>query len=120
RKLLEEYEKQAGERAGKARGLIEQGKKAEAARELEEVDKVYSGTLAARQGREMLGQLTSTSKEDRSARAADLLRLAREDYKHRHYLCALDRCEELADKFADLAEATEGEKLATEIKDNPE
>jgi uncharacterized protein YyaL (SSP411 family) len=119
RKLLEEFEKQATERAGKARELAEQGKTTEATQALEQLEKVYPGTLAARQGKELLGQLTSRA-SDRPRRAAELLRQAREDYKDRHYLCALDRCEELAERFADLPEAAEAEKLAAEIKDNPE
>ncbi len=120
RKLLEEYEKQAEERAGKARELAEKGKTTEAAAALEQLEKEYGGTLAARRGKELLGELTSRAGGDRAAKAAALLRQAREDYTHRHYLCALDRCEEVAERFADLPEAAEAEKLAAEIKDNPE
>lgn len=123
RKQLEEMEKQAAERAADARKLADAGKTSEAMQALTQLDRTYPGTVAARQGKELMGTLASResgAKDDRKRQASELLRQAREDYKLQHYLCALDRCDELAARYAELPEASEAEKLATEIKDNPE
>jgi thioredoxin-related protein len=58
--------------------------------------------------------------EDRLRRARDLLGQAREDYRAQQILFCLDRCELLANNYADLPEGAEAAKLATEIKSNPE
>jgi tetratricopeptide (TPR) repeat protein len=123
RKTLEELEKQAAERAAKARELADKGQTTEAIAELDQLTKVYPGTLAARRGTQLRAQLVSkagAANDERKRLAAELLRQAREDYRNRHYLCALDRCEDISNRFADLPEATAADQLAAEIKDNPE
>ena len=56
----------------------------------------------------------------RTSRARELLAQARQDYRTQQYLCCLDRCELLADAYADTEEAKEATELAAKIKDNPE
>src|SRR5262249_5707758 len=92
--------------------------------ELDQLTKIYPGTLAARRGTQLRAQLVSKASaaadDERKRQAAELLRQAREDYRNRHYLCALDRCQDISNRFADLPEATAADQLAAEIKDNPE
>jgi thioredoxin-related protein len=123
RKLLQDLEKQAAERARRAQQLADKGKTAEAIAAATEVSRVYAGTQAAREGRQLAATLASRAEagaEQRARRAEELLRLAREDYKSQQFLCCLDRCELLANEFADLPESAEAERLAAEIKANPE
>jgi thioredoxin-related protein len=122
RKALAELERQAGERCARARQLAEDGKLAEAMEAVNELGKTYPGTLAAHEGKQL--QLTLASKAeanaaDRTARARELLRQAREDYRSQQFLCCLDRCELLSAQFADLPEGAEAEQLAAEITSNP-
>jgi tetratricopeptide (TPR) repeat protein len=123
RKMLQDLEKQAAERARAARELAEKGKTTEAIATADEVARVYAGTQGARDGQMLKGRLASQTEggaEQRARRAAELLRQAREDYKSQQFLCCLDRCELLASEFADLPEGTEAGQLAAEIKANPE
>lgn len=123
RAILAELEKHASERAGKAKELADGGKTTEALAELDAMGKAYPGTLAARRGKEMMAELASRAAPDsglRQRQAAEILRQAREDYKSRQYLVALDRCEDLQARFTDTSEATAAEKLAAEIKENAE
>jgi TolA-binding protein len=120
RMWLAEVEAKASEHAAKARELADKGKTGEAIEALTQLDKTYPGTLAARRGTQLRAELVSRSADERKRQAGELLRLARDDHKGQQYLCALDRCEEIASRFADLAEAADAEKLAAEIKDNPE
>jgi TolA-binding protein len=118
--MLAELEAKAAEHASKARDLADSGKTAEAIAALDQLNKSFPGTLASRRGSELMSALVSRSGEERKRQAAELLRLAREDHKAQQYLCALDRCEEVIARFADLGEASAAEKLAAEIKANPE
>jgi tetratricopeptide (TPR) repeat protein len=120
RQWLAELEVKASEHAAKARELADKGKTSEALDALEQLGKTFPGTLAARRGTQMKAELVSRSSDERKRQAGELLRLAREDYKSQQFLCALDRCEEVGSRFADLSEAADAEKLAGEIKANPE
>ncbi|MFO0880889.1 MAG: thioredoxin family protein [Gemmataceae bacterium] len=120
RTYLAELEKRASEDATRARDLADRGKTREAIAALDKLNKSYPGTLAARRGTQMMAELVSRSSDERKQQASELLRLAREDYRSGQYLVALDRCEEISTRFADLSEAASADKLAGEIKDNPE
>jgi tetratricopeptide (TPR) repeat protein len=123
RLALADLEKKASEDTARARELAEKGKTAEAIQALDQVNKVFPGTLAARRGKQLIADLASKSssgQEDRKRQAAEILRLAREDYKNRQFLCALDRCEDLTARFGDLPEAGKAEKIVAEIKESPE
>ncbi len=120
RTLLAQLEARASEQASKARDLADKGKTTEAIEALEQLNKSFPGTLAARRGGLLKAELVSRFADERKKQATELLRLAREDYKSQQFLCALDRCEEIRSRYADLSEASEAEKLAGEIKDNPE
>jgi tetratricopeptide (TPR) repeat protein len=123
RKLLEEIEKKAARDAEAAGDLALQGKKKEAVAAYTRLNRDFPGTLAARQGRQTLTKLVSKAEapsDDRQRQAADLLNQAKQDYRGQRYLICLDRCEMLADGYADLPEAKEAGKLAEQIKDNPE
>jgi tetratricopeptide (TPR) repeat protein len=123
RQLITEIEKKAAVAAANANDLVAQGKTAEAIAAYNRVDQQYPGTLAARQGRQQLAKLTSKStisSNDRRRQAAELLELARKDYREQRLLICLDRCELLLEGYPELAEAKDAEKLADQIKDNPE
>jgi tetratricopeptide (TPR) repeat protein len=123
RKLLEELEKQAGERTAQAQSLARAGKTTEAIQSYDQLSKVYAGTRAARDAKMQVATLASrpaSGATERKRRATELLRQAREDYRTGQYLCCLERCEQLADKFTDLPEGEQGATLASEIKANPE
>jgi uncharacterized protein YyaL (SSP411 family) len=123
RQLLQRLEQQASERTQQARALADQGKTAEAVEKLNEVARVYAGTEAAREGKVLLGTLTSRTsqpEDDRPPQARALLRQAQQDYKDGQYLCCLDRCELVASKYPDLPEGAEAAELVREIKENPE
>jgi tetratricopeptide (TPR) repeat protein len=124
RRLLEEVEKQAGERCREARRLADRGRTAEAIEAVNDLGRAFPGTLAAREGKQLLVTLTGRKGADASAekarRARELLERAREDYRAQQFLCCLDRCEQLALTYADLPEGAQGAELAAEIKANPE
>jgi thioredoxin-related protein len=122
RQFLEAIEKQAGEQVTKAKELAEKDKSDEAITALEELDKTFPGTLAARRGAQIRLDLTSRGKTtgDRKRQAQEMLAQAREDYKAQRFLCCLDRCEQLSTDFGDLPEGQTADKLSSEIKENTE
>jgi hypothetical protein len=123
RRMLEDLERQAGERIERARQMAEAGKTAEAIDAINELSTAYAGTRAAGDGRRLQATLVSRGEAGAAARerkAARLLRLAREDYSEQRFLCCLDRCEQLAAGFADLPEGAQAARLSAEIKGNPE
>jgi tetratricopeptide (TPR) repeat protein len=123
RKLLADVEKRAADAAGAASALAGKGKTQDALDAYDKLGRDFPGTLAARQGREAATKLASKSaanEEDRRRQAADLLELARQDYRAGRHLICLDRCELLADAYPETNEAKEATKLAEQIKDNPE
>ena len=123
RKMLQDLEKQAGERAAQAKELVTKGKTSEAIAVINELTKAYPGTAAYREGKQLLLKLTSKSENsihERKRQAMELLRQANEDYRGRQLLCCLDRCEILSAQYADLPEGAAAENLANEIKSNPD
>src|SRR5262249_44807524 len=121
--MIQELEKQAAERASAAKEMAEKGQTSEAIEVINQLSKVYPGTAAAREGKQLLGKLTSRGEvkvQDRKRQAEDLLKQARDDYRSRQFLCCLDRCEILSAQYADLPEGPEADRLAGEIKTNPE
>jgi tetratricopeptide (TPR) repeat protein len=123
RKMLQELEQQAALRAKQAKELANRGKTTEAIAAINQLNKTYPGTLAARESKQLMMKLASraeSSHAERKRQAADLLKQAREDYRSQQFLSCLDRCESLSAQYADLPEGTEGEKLAVDIKANPE
>ncbi len=123
RKMIEELEKQARERWGRAKELADKGKDREALEALNELARAYPGTQASHEGKRLHATLTSkgdSGASQRGKQARDLLAQARADYRAQQFLCCLDRCEELANQYADLPEAARARELAAEIKDNPE
>jgi thioredoxin-like negative regulator of GroEL len=123
RRLLQELEKKAGDRAAEAKVLAGRGKTTEAIAAIHELNRSYPGTLASREGKQLLMKLTSKADagaSEHKRQAEELLRQAKEDYHARQLLCCLDRCEILSSQYADLPEGSAAAKLASEIKDNPE
>jgi len=123
RQLIADIEKKAAAETKAADDLATKGKSTEAIAAYERVGKEFAGTLAARQSREALAKLANRSESGTDARkgqADDLLEQAQKDYKDGRYLICLDRCELLADGFADTTQAREAAKLVEQIKENPE
>ena len=85
--------------------------------------RTYPGTKAAHEGGKLLVTLASRVTEhesDRGRAARELLDQARDDYRQKKYLSCLDHCETLKDNYAELPESAEANKLAAEIKANPD
>jgi thioredoxin-like negative regulator of GroEL len=57
---------------------------------------------------------------DRTRRARELLTQAREAYRQQNDPSCLDHCNQLATRFSDLPEAADAERLAAQIKNEPE
>ncbi len=123
RQLLQDLELQAAGRCAEARQLVENGKVTQAVETVTELVRVYPGTKAAHEGGRLLVTLASRVVPHENARghmARELLDQARDDYRRQQYLACLDRCENLSANYADLTEGAEANKLAAEIKSNPE
>ncbi len=123
RRKLQEIEQKAGSQCSRARELADRGQHGEAVEVLNDLARSYPGTLAAREGGQLLATLASrrvSRPSSGEAKAQGLLAQAREDYRARQYLSCLDRCEALLSGFADTEEASEAGRLAAEIKANPE
>lgn len=122
RAQLTALERKAAEEVARARSMAEKGNRTAAVDAVNEVSRNYPGTLAARQGKVLVGQLTSRedAKKARQAEAKTLLAQARQELKDRQYLICLDRCEVLTSKYADLPEGEEASRLSEEIKGNTE
>lgn len=125
RGLLDGLEKEAAAAAAKARELADKGSTAEAIDALDRVQKGFPGTLAARKSKELHIELVSRARprvddSERKTRALEMMKLAREDFKSGRYLSCLDRCEAVSSKYNDVEGAGDADKLAAEIRDNPE
>ncbi|NBO92036.1 MAG: DUF255 domain-containing protein [Planctomycetia bacterium] len=120
RKLIDDLEIEARGYEAKARDMVGRGRKSEAMAELMKLDRSYPGTPAAREGKQLLLKLTTPVESDRAAVASDMLELARRDYRSRQFLACLDRCEAIAAQYGDTNAAIDADKLAIEIKANPE
>jgi uncharacterized protein YyaL (SSP411 family) len=123
RGLLADLEQQAAGQLGRARQMADHGQTTEAAEAINQLMRTYPGTQAAREGGVMLTSLGGSGDsrgQQRTTRARDLLAQAREEYRTQQYSACLTHCEALQTGYADLAEGAEAEKLAGEIKSNPE
>jgi thioredoxin-like negative regulator of GroEL len=123
KQLLQDMEKQAAGRCAEARQLVESGKMPQAVETVTDLVRTYPGTKAAHEGGKLLVTLASRVKpheSDRGRAAQELLDQARDDYRQKKYLSCLDRCETLTTNYAELPEGAEANKLADEIKANPE
>src|SRR5206468_7160671 len=123
RQVLHDLEQQATSRLTRAKTLHDRGHSIEAADALAELLKSFPGTHAASDGATLLsvlGARPELREQQRTRRARELLALAKDDYRTHQYLGCLERCEILANGYADLPEGTEAQQLAGEIKDNPE
>jgi uncharacterized protein YyaL (SSP411 family) len=123
RQVLEEVEKQAAGRVARARDLELRGQTAEAMDALTEVVKTYAGTEAATDAAARMAGLAErpeTQQLQRLRRARDLLALAKEEFRTQRYHDCLQKCEQLAESFADLPEGKEAVALAAEVKNHPE
>ncbi len=125
RKLLEAVETKAQEKVKAADSLVKAGKNTEAVEILSETIRSYAGTDSAKKAAETLVALAKTQgpvirNEQRLKKAQELLVQAKSFYKSKDYIPCLDRCEILLQGFGDLEEGQEAQKLAGEIRANPE
>jgi len=87
------------------------------------VVRTYAGTEAAADAAARMGGLSErpeTQQLQRLRRARDLLALAKEEFRTQRYHDCLQKCEQLADAFADLPEGREAVALAAEVRNHPE
>jgi predicted Zn-dependent protease/thioredoxin-related protein len=123
KQMLQDLEKQAAGRCAEARQLVESGKVPQAVETVTGLVRDYPGTQAAREGGQLLVTLASRVTPHENSRthlARELLDQAREDRRKQQFLSCLDRCETLSATYPDMPETVEANKLATEIKANPE
>jgi tetratricopeptide (TPR) repeat protein len=123
RQVLLELEQQATGRLTKARQMEDRGQTLEAVDLLTELLSKYSGTQAAHDGARLLTKLADQSEVQavqRNRRATELLALARDDFRMQRYLSCLDSCDILVSTYKDLPQGQEGERLADQIRTNPE
>jgi tetratricopeptide (TPR) repeat protein len=116
---MDELETLARAQEKKARDLAEKGQTADALAELRKLDRAYPGTPAARESKELLVQLMSRTVSEADP-ARDLLHQAKTDFRNRKFMACLHSCDTLKERFAESKEAAEAEKIATEIRANPE
>ena len=119
RKRMNELETLARAQEKKAREMADKGKTADAVAELRKLDRAYPGTPAAREGKELLLQLMSRTVGEADP-ARELLQQARADFRNRKFMACLQSCDALKERFRESSEASEAEKIATEIRSNPE
>ena len=120
--LLDDVEKLAAIKIGKAKELEQRGYKQEAIDTLTDTLKTYAGTQAASEAATMIaGFSVKPEVQDRIRirTARDLLTVAKEDYRAGRYYDCLQKCEQLV-LFTDIPESKEGAALAAEVKANPE
>ncbi len=123
RQVLQDLEQQAAGRLARAKSLHDRGQSAEAAGEVTELIRSYTGTQAAADGAALLSSLAARPEmrdQQRLRRARELLAQARDDYRTQQFLGCLERCELLSASYADLPEGAEAQQLANEIRENPE
>lgn len=123
RQVLDEVEKQAAGQVARAKDLETRGQTAEAMDALTAVVKTYAGTDAATEAAGRMAGLTERPEmqhQQRLRRARDLLALAKEEFRAQRYHDCLQKCEQLAESFAELSEGKEALALAAEVKNHPE
>jgi thioredoxin-related protein len=123
RQLLKELEELAALRFALVRQLADKGQHSQAMDGANELVKLFPGTQAARESKQLIFTLTSRPNPydpQRTRRARELLSQAKDDYHSLRFLSCLERCDALTTTFADTPEGTEAARLLAEIKDNPE
>jgi thioredoxin-related protein len=123
RQVLADLEQQAAGRLARAKQLNDRGQDTAAAETLTELLRAYAGTQAAADGSTLLTTIARKPEMRdgvRSQRAREILAQARDDLRSKEYLACLERCETLVSAYADLPESTEGQQLASSIKDDPD
>jgi tetratricopeptide (TPR) repeat protein len=123
REHLKVLEQQADNRLAHAKSMEDRGQYLEAIDTLTDLMRAYPGTPAANEAKGLLANLAArpeVHEKPRARRAAELLALAREDFRTQQFHSCLERCELIAATFADLSEAREASKMLGEIKANPE
>lgn len=123
RKLLEEVEGQAAGKLKEGQELIGQGKQTEAYEVVRGVVRNYRGTLAAREGDQLLVKLASRSDDSNpvlAQRAKGLLAQAREDYRSQQLVSCIDKCEAVVQQYNDFPEAAEARQLLADIRSSPD
>ncbi len=122
-KLLQDIEEKAAERLATARQMHDKGQTSQAIEALAETMRLFPGLETTKTVAATLASMVKTplgQNQQRTRRARELLTQARDFYQTRDYVPCLDRCEILVTGFGDLPEGQEANKLAIEIKSNPE
>ena len=119
KQLLAEVEQQASDKLARATGLEDKGETTAAAEALTDLMKRYAGTRAAGDAASRLAG-HSDKMRVRGDRSRDLLAQARDDFRNGRLADCLDRCEQIAARYADLPEATDAVALAGQVKADPD
>lgn len=122
-KLLQELEQKASERLTSAKAQHAKGKTADAVETLTETMRLFPGLEASKTAATTLAALAKPPEvqvEHRTKRARELITQAKDFYQTKDYIPCLDRCELLLNGYGDLPESQEANRLATEIKSNPD
>lgn len=119
KQLLADVEQQAADKLARAAGLEDKGETTAAADALTDLMKRYAGTQAAGDAASRLAGHSDRNRV-RADRSRDLLAQAREDFRGHRLADCLDRCEQLAGRYADLPEAKDAAALAAQVKSDPD
>ncbi len=123
REHLKILEQQAENRLAHARKAEDNGNVLEAIDTMTDLLRVYPGTAAAAEAKNLLSTLAMKPEfrqQQRLRRAASLLAQAKDEYRTQKFFNCLEKCESIAADYTDLPEAVEAAKIATEIKANPQ
>lgn len=122
-KLLQDIEEKAAQRLATAQQMHEKGQTTQAIEALTETMRLFPGLETTKTVAATLASMVKVPEaqgQHRNKRARDLLAQARDFYQSKDYVPCLDRCELLLAGYGDLPEGQEANKLAIEIKSNPE
>jgi thioredoxin-related protein len=123
KQILDDIERTAAGRLARAKELEQRGFTQEAVDALAEAVRTYAGTQAAADAASLLTGFAARPEGQEKLRqraARDLLAGAREAFRSGRYCDCLEKCDQLAAVYPDLAEGKEAVGLAAEIKGNPE
>jgi tetratricopeptide (TPR) repeat protein len=122
-KLLQDIEEKAAQRLATARQMRDKGRTGEAIEALTETMRLFPGLETTKTVAATLASMVRVPEvqgQQRNKRARELFTQARDFYESKDYIPCLDRCEMLTTGYGDLPEGQEANKLAVEIKNNPE
>lgn len=123
KQILDDIERIATGRLTRAKELEQRGFTQEAIDSLAETVRTYAGTQAAADAASLMTGFAAKPEGQEKLRlraARELLAGAREAFRSGRYSDCLERCDQLAAVYPDLAEGKEAMGLAGEIKSNPE